>query len=216
MSTAQWPMAADMGLRRRQSVCHSRSMVDDLDLSELMPAGGSWGGLLFSNPVAGVAPSLTWTFTFDFAEIEREYGKVTPGLMVDWAPLPNNASWHDLGAASVTCATFGEPIEASVYFFEHYRYDHVELSLLSQDAGRIQVRAVVSGDIDGLGIPELAAEASLDFEGIIVQLAEEPLSVNAAAIELARFTSVEGLTAQARWHNNYIFVPAGSSVQSSA
>jgi hypothetical protein len=184
-------------------------MADDLTQSELVPIGGSWSGLLFANPMADVETALTWSFTFDFAEIERDYGDVTPGLTVDWAPLPGLASWRGLASANITCATFGEPVETSVYYFEHHRYDRVEFSVLDQDGGRLRARVLVSGDIDGLGIPELEVEAWLDFEGIIVQLPDQPGSLQASEIELARFTSVEGLEGRDQGRN-HVFEPAGS------
>jgi hypothetical protein len=156
-----------------------------------------------------VEPALTWGFTFDFAEIDRDYGEVTPELTVAWVPLPEPASWRGLAGVSLSCATFGEPVEPSVYYFEHHRYDSVQLSVLDQDGDRIHVRTVVSGDLDGLGIPKLVVEVWLDFQGIIVQLPEEARSVQAAAVELARFTSVKGLAGQDRGRN-YVFVPVNS------
>lgn len=184
-------------------------MADDLTQSELVPIGGSWSGLLFANPLTDFAAALTWSFTFDFAEIERDYGDVTPGLTVDWAPLPGLVSWRGLAGANITCATFGEPVETSMYYFEHHRFDGVEFSVLDQDGGRILARALVSGDIDDLGIPELAVEAWLDFEGVIVQLPHQPGSLQAAATELSRFTSVEGLEGRDQGQN-YLFEPVRS------
>lgn len=184
-------------------------MADDLVLAELVPTGGNWGGLLFANPVAGVARALTWAFTFDFAELDRDYGEVTPGLTVEWVPLPGTSSWGGLAGENLTCTTFGEPVETSMYYFEHHRYDCVELSVLDQVGDRIQVRAVVSGDLDGLGVPELVVEAWLDFQGIIVQLPDDPGSVDAASAELAEFTSVAGLSGQQDRGRNYVFEPAG-------
>lgn len=191
------------------TLCDPRPVADDLTQAELVPVGGSWSGLLFANPLADVATALTWSFTFDFAEIGRDYGDVAPGLTVDWAPLSGLASWRGLASANVTCATFGEPVETSVYYFEHHRYDGVEFSVLDQDGGRIRARALVWGDIDGLGIPELAVEAWLDFEGIIVQLPDQLDSLQAAARKLAQFTSVEGLEGRDQGHI-YVFEPAGS------
>ena len=182
-------------------------MVDDLLVSDLVATGGRWSGLLFANPQVGAARGLTWAFTFDFAEIQREYGDVTPGLTVEWAPLPEVASWRDLAGAKVNFSTFGKPTEASVYFFEHHRYDSVEMSVLDQNRGRIRARAIVSGDIDGLGIPELVVEGWLDFEGIFVQLPARLASPQEAATELARFTSVEGLEGRDRG-SSYVFLPA--------
>jgi len=183
-------------------------MADDLLPHELIPTGGDWGGLVFANPAAGVQPRLTWSFTVNFQEIARDYGEVIPGLTAEWASLPDHTSWEDFAGAEFTCDAFGEPVEASIYYFEHCRYDAVQLAVLEQDGSRIRARLTVSGDLDDLGIPELTAEAWLDFAGIIVQLPEQAKSVQEAIAELARFASVDGLEGADRGHN-YLFVPAG-------
>ncbi|MBO0825266.1 MAG: hypothetical protein J2P27_15660 [Actinobacteria bacterium] len=182
-------------------------MAGDLLPQELRPTGGNWGGIVFANPAAAVDPALTWSFTFDFEEITRDYGDVTPGLTVEWAALPDYTSWREFSGAELACGAFGKPVEASVYYFEHYRYDAVQLAVLEQDGGQIRAHVTVSGDLDDLGITELTAEARLNFAGIIVQLPERPTSVQEAAAELARFTSVDGLRGMDRGHN-YVFVAA--------
>lgn len=187
--------------------CHTRDVADDLVVSELVPTGGSWNGLLFANPAAGLSTSLTWGFSFDFEQIERDYGEVTPGLTVEWARLPEVAAWSSVAGLDLACAAFGDPVEASVYYFVHYRYDVVRLAILDQGGSRIRARATLAGDIDGLGIPELTVEAWLDFEGVIVHLPEKSAPVGLAANELAKFTSLEGLVGLDRGHN-YVFAPA--------
>lgn len=181
-------------------------MADDLVVSELVPSGGSWNGLLFANPAVGVSTSLTWGFSFDFEEIKRDDDEVTPRLTVEWARLPEGTAWSSVAGLDLACFPFGDPVEASLYYFVHYRYDAIRLSILDQQGSRIRASATVAGDIDDLGIPELTAEAWLDFEGLIVHLPEKPASADLAANKLATFTSVEGLASIDRGHN-YAFTP---------
>lgn len=188
--------------------CHTREVADDLVVSELVPIGGSWNGLLFANPAVGVRTSLTWGFSFDFEPLERDYGEATPGLTVEWARLPEVTAWSAMAGLDLACAALGDPVEASVYYFAHYRYEAVRLSILDQEGNRIRARATVAGDIDDLGIPELTAEAWLDFEGVIVHLPEKSASADLAATVLAKFTSLEGLVGLDRGAN-YVFTPAG-------
>lgn len=185
--------------------CHSCLVPEDLAVSELVPVGGSWHGLLFGNDALGLDPFLTWGFEFEFREIERDYGGTTPGVTVEWAPL-DGRSWKHMSDAELTCDAFAGPVEASVYYFAHHRYDSVRLSILDQEGTRVRARARLAGDIDDLGIPELTVEASLSFTGVFVQLPNRPPSVEDAGAALQRFTSIDGLTGVDRGHN-YAFVP---------
>jgi hypothetical protein len=58
-----------------------------LTLGELQPAGGTWEGLLFDNPPMGLAPFLSWSFTFNFGEVARSYGDTDVSVTVEWVPL---------------------------------------------------------------------------------------------------------------------------------
>ncbi|TDD48736.1 hypothetical protein E1263_33055 [Kribbella antibiotica] len=181
-------------------------MAEDLALSELVPIGGTWKGLLFANPKAGVSTTLTWEFSFDFEPLEREFSSATPGLTVDWAVLPE-AAWTAMAGLELACDVFAEPVEGSFYYFEHHRYDSVRLTVLEQQETRLRVRATLGGDIDDLGLSVITVEAWLDFEGVYVHLPEKPASVELAAEELAGFTSVDGLVGEDR-DFNYLFAPA--------
>lgn len=183
------------------------NVSDDLTASELVPRGGSWSGLVFSNPGVGYSTALTWRFSFDFEPIVRDYGDVEPGLTIEWAKVPDLTDWSRVAGLEVACTSFAEPVEASVYCFEHYRYDTVRLSVLDQDGASIRARAIISGDIDGLGIPDLMVEAWLTFEGVFVHLPEKPASVRSAAALLADYTDTDRLVGHDRG-TNYVFVPA--------
>lgn len=174
-------------------------MSESLRVDELSPVCGSWTGLLFENAAAGYPSALTWTFTIDFASVKRDFGSVSPSLTIDWVPLPNS-SWHSMNGRQVAGKTFGAPIETSIYFFEHYRYDSVELAVIGQ-RDSTDIRATVAGDIDGLGIAELSIETALSFGGIYVQLDEVGTNVEAAESRLAEYTDTTGLRGLARGHN---------------
>ncbi len=170
---------------------------DTLRPEELRPvAGGTWRGLLFDNPNIGLPPGLTWTFEFPFAEVSRDYGESDVGLTVDWVPLPG-AAWSTMAGHIAAGKEFGEPIECSAYFFEHYRYDVVQLRILEQAGTRLRVAVQAHGDVDGLGIPSWDVEQWLEFEGIGVAL-EGVESIEARTDELAKFTDISGLVADAR------------------
>lgn len=173
------------------------SVIDeDLDAAfrgdELVPAGGSWNGLLFDNPAIGLAPALTWTFTFRFHDVGRGDSSSEVSLDVDWVPLPG-ARWREIAPRHVASPRFAEPVEASVYFFEHYRFDSVELQLLQQRSAQLRVSATLRGDIDGLGVDEVHVEDWLRFDGVIVSL-NGVTSAQAARSRLGSFTDASGLT----------------------
>ncbi|WP_250037667.1 hypothetical protein [Paractinoplanes maris] len=149
--------------------------------------GGEWSGLLFDNPVVGLAPALTWTCSVPLAPVDGE----PVALDLDWLPWVV-ADRRSMAGLEVSCGSFAEPAEASVYFRAHHRYDRVAVRVAEQRADRIRVVAAVSGDIDGLGPEEIAVDSWLSFGGITVQLGG--VSTGAAALaRLADFTETAGL-----------------------
>lgn len=169
-----------------------RSMDDGPSVDELVPRGGSWSGLLFDNPTIQLAPQLTWTFTFDFDDVGRTYGSTPVSLSVDWVPLPR-CSWRNMVGQAASASVFAEPVESSAYFFEHYRYDAVELQVVEQRRHELRVVATVRGEVDGLGIEAFQADEWLAFEGIAVQLTPVPPTTAVAAHRLEHFTDIGGL-----------------------
>lgn len=98
-------------------------------------------------------------------------------------------------------------MEASVYFFEHYRFESVELQLLQQRGAQLCASATLRGDIDGLGLDEVHVEDWLAFDGIIVSL-NGVTSGQAAGSQLGNFTDVSGLTQVRRTAGGgFIFSP---------
>lgn len=182
-------------------------MSEDLESSELVCTGGTWHGLLFATPQTGMDTELFWEFAFEYQSISRDYGATTPNLVVDWAPLPGRA-WHDMAGATILGQTFGQPVESSVYYFDHFRYRHAQLAVVEQTGRRLRVRAEVSGDIDELGLPGIQVEDWLDFTGIIVQLPDPPGTVADAERALQQFTSTEGLVGSDSGRN-FLFAPDG-------
>ena len=180
-------------------------MSDRLDATELRPVGGSWGGLLFENAARELPLSLTWSFAIDFAPVRRDYGSVEPNLAIEWVPLPD-ASIAAMAGRSAS-SPFGEPIEASVYFFQHHRFERSAVTVVDHQADRITVRADASGDVDGLGFAELAVEARLDFAGIWVQPESKPASATRAVALLSEFVDPAGLIATERPHGYHLHRP---------
>jgi hypothetical protein len=165
---------------------------DGLDVSELVSTdGGTFRGLLFDNPAIGVAPQLTWTFAFEFEEVDRDYGSSPVCLDIDWVPLAL-PSWRDMAGQAVEFDGFAKPAESSVYFFAHHRYDAIALRVVEQRQQRIHVLAEVSGDLDRLGIPSMAVDAWLGFAGITVSLRDVSSEADALA-RLQDFTDPSGL-----------------------
>ena len=146
--------------------------------------GGEWRGHLFENPHTGLPEGLTWGFVFDLPDKQS--------LTVEWVPLPG-AEWRAMAGQSARCEVFGEPIESSVYCFEHYCYDAVDLRILEQDGTRLRVAADISGDVDGLGIPSWSVDDWLEFDAITVQLPGVD-TVDAAAERLGAYLDISGLT----------------------
>lgn len=188
---------------------YRRAMNDYLEASGFTPAGGSWSGLLFSNPTIGLKPRLTLRFEFEFDDVGVDDEEATLGLSVEWAPWPAGRSWQQIVETAVECAKFGEPVEASIYHYEHHRFDQVDLQVLEQRGQHARVRATLSGDIDQLGVPTLTVESWLTFAGIYVQLDPRPGSITEATAALGGWTSADALVGTDSGHN-YLFSPSGS------
>lgn len=179
---------------------HPDVSMSDLNADELQPVGGSWNGMLFENPISGYPLALSWTFTIEFAEVDRDYGSVSPSLSIDWVPSVAS-SWNEMAGQSFSGRSFAAPIETSLYFFEHYRFDHVDLAIESQTLDELTVHAAASGDIDGLGLAEVSTRAALSFAGIYVQTKATGVDRDAATALLARFVDIDGLQPSSRGHN---------------
>lgn len=189
----------------RASRCRHNVDVSDLKPAELRSVGGTWSGLLFENPVVGYPLTLTWTFSIDFEEIVREYGSSSPSLTIDWVPA-GTAEWTSMAGRRFRGSTFADPIETSVYIFDHHRFDRVDLEVEEQDHDMLRVAAVASGDLDGLGLDQFLARATLRFEGIYVQTPAVGTDRQAAIDLLSRVTTVDGLVPRPRQHN-VVFEP---------
>lgn len=175
-------------------------MSDFLLADELRPVGGSWTGLLFENPTTDYPLALTWTFTVDFSEVRRDFGSTPTNLAIDWVPLPES-NWRSMKGRQTTCETFAHPIETSVYYFDHHRYDSVELTITDQRSSLIDIRVAASGDIDGLGLATISTAATLSFGGIYVQTDDVGTNVETAEKLLSGFTDTAGLRGRSRGHN---------------
>ena len=195
---------------RQNEVVLNPDHFEDANLSrgELVPSGGTWSGLLFDNPSIGLAAQLTWEFTFEFADVERSYGSTPVTVTIDWVPI-SNSRWHSMAGRRAASNTFSHPIESSVYFFEHHRFDAASLSILDQRESMVHVVAEISGDIDRLGIDTIDLTAWLRFTGITVALTDCPEDEPAAMARLADFTDVRDLVATTSAHA-YTFVPQHS------
>lgn len=168
--------------------------------------GGSWSGLLFENPDVGYPLTLTWTFGIAFENVVRDYGSTSPSLTIDWVPA-GSAGWTTMAGRRFRGNTFADPIETSVHFFNHHRFDRVDLEVDEQDRDLLRVAAVASGDIDGLGLEQVSAHATLRFEGIHVQTEAVRNDPRAAIDLLSRITTIDGLTPRPRrW--GVLFEPA--------
>ena len=183
----------------------SSGSSDELERDELVPVGGTWSALLFENPVVACPLVLTWTFTIDFAEVGRDFGAVSPSLSIDWVPA--TTGWRDLVGCRFESVRFAEPVESSIYFFQHYRYEGASVDVTAGSDSEIDVRVHVFGDLDGLGLPRVETETRLRFAGIIVQTAATGSDIPAATALLAQFTDVSGLHAVSRAHNVVFSLP---------
>jgi hypothetical protein len=185
-------------LRRKTNILLEMSDASDdgLRLSELRPSSGSWRGHLFDNPTLGIPAALSWTFELEYAQIDRDYGSSPVGLTIDWVPLPCR-TWRQMKGHSATCTRFGDPVEASIYFFEHYRYDAAAIAVVEQEDDSIQVVGTIGGDIDGLGVGKVEFAQWLRFDGIYVNLhAPTPTSPQEAEGRLGEFVDPQDLVSQ--------------------
>ena len=146
---------------------------------------------------------------FKWQPARREYGTIEPSLAIDCVPF-DRCSWHSLVGHNASADRFGEPIEASVYFFEHYRYDEADVRVLEQRATEVRIGAKARGDLDGLGLEALEVNQGLRFQGIYVQPSVLPDSTQAAESLLSEFTDTTGLVGVRRQHN-YLFRPTDPS-----
>ena len=172
---------------------------------DLVPTGGTWGGLLFDNPQTGRPLSLTWGFTIEYEEVERDHGATTPSLTADWISF-DRPTWREMTGNRVQGVEFGDALEASAYFFEHHRYDTVDLAIIDQRETELRVAIEVTGDVDGLGLDVIKAEEWLQFSGIVVAPSRKPRSARAARRLLGRFVDTAGLIAEDRGRG-YAFSP---------
>lgn len=174
--------------------------MSDLSANDLRPTGGTWSGLLFENPATDRPLALTWSFTVDFAEVARDYGTVAPALTVEWVPV-GASSWVAMAGHRFNGTSFADPVESSVYFFQHHRFDRADVHVRSQTGDVIDLDVTIDGDLDRLGVPSVTARARLHFAGIHVQSPSTGTDARAASDLLARFTSVDGLRPRPRSHN---------------
>lgn len=176
-------------------------MSDALRVDELTPTGGTLTGLLFENLSTGYPLTLSWTFAIDFAEVARGYGSTTPNIVVGWIPATREAVWRRMAGQRFSCSTFGAPIETSVYFFEHHRYDRVEITVTEQRGTELGIHMNASGDVDSLGMPEIVVDATVAFGGIYVQTDMTGTDIDLAAELLGQFTDIGDLRPRTGGHN---------------
>ena len=74
----------------------------------------------------------------------------------------------------------------------HHQYDFIDLEIVEQQDTLIHCRARLSGDVDGLGLDPVAADAWLHFDGIRVHLNDVD-SPDAALARLQGFTDIDRL-----------------------
>ena len=83
------------------------------------------------------------------------------------------------------------------------------MEIREQTGTRIQVTGALSGDIDGLGLAQIPVEASLEFEGIRVSLADVT-TIDQALQRLQSFADTKGLVGQSIGRL-FLFAPAAGS-----
>jgi hypothetical protein len=135
--------------------------------------------------------ALTWCFNLPFEDVSREDEDSPLSLSVEWLPVPAE-SWRRIAGHHLTSANFGEPAEASVYYYLHHRFQAVALDLVEQRGRSLRAAATVSGDIDRLGIDPVHADAWLTFTGILVS-PHDATSPDVALSRLGQFTDTTGL-----------------------
>jgi hypothetical protein len=153
--------------------------------------GGEWSGQLYENPSLRFGPSLTWCFTFAFEDVVRGDEESPLSLTVEWVPAPAE-NWRRFAGQRVTCDGFGDPVEASVYYYLHHRFDTVALDLIEQRGHALRAVTTVSGDLDGLGVDPVRVDAWLSFTGIFVSL-PDATTPEAALARLGEFTDASRL-----------------------
>lgn len=156
--------------------------------------------MLFENSFTGYPLTLSWSVTIEFEPLRKDVGDVSPSLTVEWVPA-DGGGWKGMSRRRFACGTFGEPVEASLYFFEHFRFDHAEVLTGALSGSDLGVELVVRGDLDGLGIPRVSAQAVLGFEGIYVQADAVGTDPKAAAERLGKFMDLDGLRARPQGRN---------------
>jgi len=143
-------------------------------------------------------------FSFPYRDAERDYGHTPVTLDLEWIPL-TAPSWQALVGLDAHSRTFGEAGEASLYFFEHHRYDKVDLHILEQHDEMVHVQVSVTGDIDHLRIESITADAWLRFDSITVALSDARTG-EAAWSRLREFTDTAGLSpTPLEQHRNFRF-----------
>ena len=163
--------------------------------------------MLFDNPALWLAPALTWTFTVSYGEVARDQGSTPVHLCLDWVPLKARG-WQDMAGRRAVSAAFAQPIESSVYFFDHHRFDTTKLLVVEQRHHSLHMVAEVAGDVDGLGIDAIPVDAWLLFDGITVAVGDPPPNVDAARALLDTFTDTTGLAGFER-DDYFWFTPTG-------
>lgn len=186
-------------------------MDDGLALDELRPIGGSWGGVLFDDPEIWLPPTFAWAFRFDFADVARAWGIAAPQLAVDWSPAATGATGGPRGwlaMADQRAASDGPygRIESCIRFVDDHRYKTTTLDVVQQKDRALRVVAEACGDLDALGIEALRVAAWLQFDGIIVNLANPPSNVDEARARLHEFTDTTGTEGFQR-PDGYWFAP---------
>ena len=173
---------------------------------EVVARGGTYSGLLFDNPAIGLSPSLTWSFDFDCDEVVRADERSIVGVTVEWLPM-QASSWASLAPNRAAGKAFGNPAEASVYFYAHHRFDAFELVLQEQRDSALLAALTLRGDLDGLGLDPVRVSTRLRFTGFNVHLSDVN-SPTEALERLAGFTNAEGLELRERRSSGaYQFVP---------
>ena len=177
-----------------------------LRAEEVVARGGTYSGLLFDNPSIGLSPSLTWSFDFDCNEVVRAHDRSPVGVTVEWLPM-QASRWASLAPNRAAGTTFGNPAEASVYFYEHHRFDAFELVLQEQGGSALLAALTLRGDLDGLELDQVRVTARLRFAGITVHLSDVN-SPTEALQRLATFTNADGLALKERRSSGaYQFAP---------
>lgn len=178
-------------------------MSDELEPAELIPDGGEWGAYLFENRETGVPLQLAWWFNVGFQVVSRPYGLTRPNLQVDWVSL-ETPSWQQLEGTKLRSDRFGQPIETSLYFFEHHRYSDLALDVLEQESTIIEISVTAWGDLDRAGPSRIEVRSNLEFTGI--NASAELGSAATVARRLSDFTDVSNLH-QARAGDKFVFRP---------